>query len=119
MPTPARSSATSLYQQGDLRLPATLMAIAAALTANSLVKCVVAFISGGARFGWRFASGLRLPPRRSVSVSPSRLDQAAHVGPGHGHELALSRFWAPMTRSEPSSRVSMAALGAWAPWRRS
>ncbi|HEY5154782.1 MAG TPA: DUF4010 domain-containing protein [Acidimicrobiales bacterium] len=51
-------SATTLFQQGDLGLAATLLAIGAALAANSVVKCVVAFSSGGRRFGLRFAAGL-------------------------------------------------------------
>ena len=53
----ALSSAT-LFQQGELGLAATLIAIGAAFAANSVVKCIVAFSVGGARFGWRFTAGI-------------------------------------------------------------
>jgi len=37
---------------------AALAAVGVALVANSIVKCVVAFVAGGGRFGGRFAFGL-------------------------------------------------------------
>jgi uncharacterized membrane protein (DUF4010 family) len=51
-------AATTLYQQGHLGLPACLIAIGAGLATNTAVKCILAFGSGGPRFGWRFSVGV-------------------------------------------------------------
>jgi uncharacterized membrane protein (DUF4010 family) len=51
-------AATTLYQQGHLGLSACLFAIGAGLATNTAVKCVLAFSSGGPRFGWRFSAGV-------------------------------------------------------------
>ncbi|NNN02307.1 MAG: MgtC/SapB family protein [Acidimicrobiaceae bacterium] len=51
-------SAATLFNQGQLNLPSTLAAVGAAVGANTLVKCVIAFVAGGRRFGWRFAIGV-------------------------------------------------------------
>lgn len=51
-------SAATQFSRGVLGMGATLAAVGVALVANSIVKCVVAFVSGGSRFGVRFAFGL-------------------------------------------------------------
>ena len=51
-------SAATLFVKGTLDLDVTLVAIGAAITTNTLVKCVVAYVAGGARFGRRFSVGV-------------------------------------------------------------
>ncbi len=51
-------SAATLFAQGNLGLDSTLLAISAALVTNSIVKCVLAFTTGGTRFGRRFLGGI-------------------------------------------------------------
>jgi len=51
-------SAATQFSRGVLDMGAALAAVCAALVANSIVKCVVAFVTGGSRFGGRFALGL-------------------------------------------------------------
>jgi uncharacterized membrane protein (DUF4010 family) len=51
-------SAVTLFSKGALGLDTTLFSIAAALFANSVVKSIVAFGSGGRRFGVKFVLGL-------------------------------------------------------------
>ena len=51
-------SAATQFSRGVLGMGAALAAVSAALVANSIVKCVVAFVAGGGRFGGRFAFGL-------------------------------------------------------------
>ena len=51
-------SAATLFNQGQLNLSTTLMAIGAAVGANTLVKCAIAFVAGGAVFGRRFIVGV-------------------------------------------------------------
>ena len=51
-------SAATQFSRGVLGLGAALAAIGVALVANSIVKCVVAFVAGGVRFGGRFTLGL-------------------------------------------------------------
>ena len=51
-------SAATQFSRGVLGLGAALAAIGVALVANSIVKCVVAFVAGGGRFGGRFTLGL-------------------------------------------------------------
>jgi len=48
-------AAASLSAHGELSAAGAALAIAAALGANTSVKCVLAFVGGGARFGGRFA----------------------------------------------------------------
>ena len=51
-------SAATLYAHGNLGLTTTLIAIGAAFGANTLVKIVVAYVTGGSRFGTRFLIGV-------------------------------------------------------------
>ncbi len=51
-------SAATLFVKGTLDLDVTLVAIAAAITTNAIVKCVVAYVAGGARFARRFSVGV-------------------------------------------------------------
>ena len=51
-------SAATQFSRGVLGMEATLAAVGVALVANSIVKCIVAFVAGGGRFGGRFAIGL-------------------------------------------------------------
>jgi len=51
-------SAATQFSRGVVGMAAALAAVGVALVANSMVKCVVAFIAGGGRFGGRFALGL-------------------------------------------------------------
>ena len=51
-------SAATQFSRGVLGIGAALAAIGVALVANSIVKCSVAFVAGGGRFGRRFAFGL-------------------------------------------------------------
>ena len=54
-------AATSLAAKGDISVGTALVAIAAALASNLLVKAVLAFTSGGRRFGLWFAAGMTVP----------------------------------------------------------
>ena len=51
-------SAATQFSRGVVGMGVALTAVCAALVANSIVKCVVAFVAGGARFGRQFALGL-------------------------------------------------------------
>jgi uncharacterized membrane protein (DUF4010 family) len=51
-------SAATQFSRGGLGMGAALAAVGAALLANSLVKCVVAYVAGGARFCGRFVAGV-------------------------------------------------------------
>ena len=51
-------AAASLSARGDISTVTALLAIAASLTANTLVKCGLAFGMGGSAFGWRFTASL-------------------------------------------------------------
>jgi uncharacterized membrane protein (DUF4010 family) len=51
-------TAATLFTKGALSLDASLVAVGAAMTTNTIVKCVVAFAVGGRRFGRRFAVGV-------------------------------------------------------------
>ena len=51
-------SAATLFVKGTLDLDVTLVAIGAAITTNTIVKCVVAYVAGGARFARRFSVGV-------------------------------------------------------------
>ena len=53
-------SAATLFVKGALDLNVTLVAIGAAITTNTLVKCAVAYVAGGARFARRFSVGVLL-----------------------------------------------------------
>ena len=53
----ALSTATQ-FSRGVLGMAAALAAIGVAFVANSVVKCIVALVAGGRRFGVRFALGL-------------------------------------------------------------
>ena len=54
-------AAASLAAKGDITVDTALVAIAAALGSNLLVKTVLAFTAGGRRFGLRFLAGTALP----------------------------------------------------------
>ncbi len=54
-------AAASLSVKGDITVDTALVAIAAALGSNLLVKTVLAFTAGGRRFGLRFLAGTALP----------------------------------------------------------
>jgi uncharacterized membrane protein (DUF4010 family) len=51
-------TAATLHQQDQISTSIALIGVAVAVSANSGVKCVLAFLSGGRRFGWRVAAGL-------------------------------------------------------------
>ena len=51
-------AAASLSAQGSIPTSTALLAIAASLAANTMVKCGLAFGLGGSRFGWRFTASL-------------------------------------------------------------
>lgn len=54
-------AAASLAAKGDVTVDTTLVAIAAALGSNLLVKTVLAFTAGGRRFGLGFLAGMAAP----------------------------------------------------------
>ncbi len=54
-------AAASLAANGDVSVDTALVAIAAALGSNLLVKTVLAFTAGGRRFGLRFLAGMAVP----------------------------------------------------------
>ena len=54
-------AAASLAAQGDISVDTALLAIAAALGSNLLVKFVLAFVTGGRRFGFGFLAGMAAP----------------------------------------------------------
>lgn len=54
-------AAASLAAKGDITVDTALVAIAAALGSNLLVKIVLAFTAGGRRFGLGFLAGMTGP----------------------------------------------------------
>ncbi len=54
-------AAASLAGKGDITVGTALLAIAAALASNLLVKVVLAFTAGGRRFGTGFLAGMAAP----------------------------------------------------------
>ncbi|MGL4316254.1 MAG: MgtC/SapB family protein [Pseudomonas sp.] len=56
----AAASAASLVASGQVPVPAAQLAILAALTSNTCSKCVLAWVSGGARFAALMLPGLLL-----------------------------------------------------------
>ena len=54
-------AAASLAAKGDITVDTALLAIAAALGSNLIVKTVLAFTAGGRRFGLRFLAGMAAP----------------------------------------------------------
>lgn len=54
-------AAASLAAKGDIAVDTALVAIAAALGSNLLVKIVLAFTAGGRRFGLGFVAGMAVP----------------------------------------------------------
>ncbi|KRE33677.1 hypothetical protein ASG82_21615 [Mycobacterium sp. Soil538] len=54
-------AAASLAARGDVTADTALVAIAAALGSNLLVKTILAFVAGGRRFGLRFIAGMATP----------------------------------------------------------
>lgn len=54
-------AAATLAAQGDISVSTALLAIAAALGSNLLVKIALAFTAGGRRFGMGFAAGMAAP----------------------------------------------------------
>ena len=51
----------SLAAEGDVTVDTALLAIAAALGSNLIVKCVLAFTAGGRRFLLGFLGGVAIP----------------------------------------------------------
>lgn len=51
-------SAATLFGQGELSMATTLAAIGAAMGMNTVVKCVLSFVAGGAKFGRPFTIGV-------------------------------------------------------------
>ena len=51
-------TAATLFVKGTLDLRVALIAVGAAMTTNTLVKCAVAYVAGGRRFGDRFSLGV-------------------------------------------------------------
>ncbi|MDE3083137.1 MAG: MgtC/SapB family protein [Acidobacteriota bacterium] len=51
-------TAATLFVKGTLGLRVALVAVGAAMTTNTLVKCAVAYVAGGRRFGNRFSTGV-------------------------------------------------------------
>ncbi|OBJ39272.1 hypothetical protein A5630_27435 [Mycolicibacterium mucogenicum] len=54
-------AAASLAAKGDISVDTALLAVAAALGSNLIVKIVLAFTAGGRRFGLRFLAGMTPP----------------------------------------------------------
>jgi len=54
-------AAASLAAKGDVTVDTALVALAAALGSNLLVKTVLAFTAGGRRFGLGFLAGMAVP----------------------------------------------------------
>jgi uncharacterized membrane protein (DUF4010 family) len=54
-------AAASLAAKGDITVDTALIAIAAALGSNLIVKCVLALAAGGRRFGLAFLAGMAAP----------------------------------------------------------
>ncbi|OKH85250.1 membrane protein [Mycobacterium sp. ST-F2] len=54
-------AAASLAAKGDITVDTALLAVAAALGSNLIVKTVLAFTAGGGRFGLRFLAGMTPP----------------------------------------------------------
>lgn len=54
-------AAASLAAKGDIGVDTAVLAIAAALGSNLIVKCVLAFTAGGRRFGTAFCAGMAAP----------------------------------------------------------
>ncbi|MGX9670669.1 MgtC/SapB family protein [Mycobacterium sp. HM-7] len=54
-------AAASLAAKGDITVDTALIAVAAALGSNLIVKTVLAFTAGGRRFGLRFLAGMTPP----------------------------------------------------------
>ena len=54
-------AAATLAAQGDITVDDALMAVAAALGSNLLVKVVLAFTLGDRRFGFGFLAGMSIP----------------------------------------------------------
>lgn len=61
-------AAATVLQEGVITTSAALLAIAAALVTNTIVKVVLAFIGGGTAVGWRYL-GLMLVPIVSIGVT--------------------------------------------------
>lgn len=54
-------AAASLAARGDITVDTALVAVAAALGSNLIVKAVLAFVAGGRRFGFAFCAGMVAP----------------------------------------------------------
>ena len=54
-------AAASFAAKGDVTVDTALVAVAAALGSNLLVKIVLAFTAGGRRFGLGFLAGMAVP----------------------------------------------------------
>lgn len=54
-------AAATLAARGDIAVDTALLAIAAALGSNLLVKVILAFVGGGRRFGVGFVAGIAVP----------------------------------------------------------
>ena len=51
-------AAATLHQRGEIGLSPALLGVGAALSTNTVTKCVLAFTAGGRQFGWRFCAGV-------------------------------------------------------------
>jgi uncharacterized membrane protein (DUF4010 family) len=51
-------AAATLHNRGQIDMAAALYAVGAALSTNTVVKCVLALTAGGRRFAIRFAAGI-------------------------------------------------------------
>lgn len=48
----------TLHDEGDITITTALLGVTAAVGANTVTKCVLAFVAGGGRFGRHFAAGV-------------------------------------------------------------
>ncbi len=68
-------TAATLHRQGQVSSSTAVLGVAVAVTTNSVVKCVLAFLSGGRHFGWRVAAGL--VPASAVFLAATVIAAAA------------------------------------------
>ncbi len=67
-------AAATLHQRGQVGVSTALLGVAAALCTNTVVKCTLAFVAGGRRFGWRFTAGVL--PAYAVFVAATAIAAA-------------------------------------------
>lgn len=66
-------AAASLAAKGDIDVNTAVLAIAAALGSNLIVKCVLAFTAGGRRFGIPFCAAMAAPTAAFAAVMAGAL----------------------------------------------